>query len=437
PDVVLDLSAHAMWNGEQVEIGTVRQEMLDANRELSERGLRVLALAFRHLPVDAFSTIQAEPQAQVADLVFVALVGIIDPLRPEAKAAVTDALSAGIDVRMITGDHAITAKAIADQLGLGPGVITGPEFAALPDDELKQRLPELHVFGRVAPEDKLRLATVMQEQGLVVAMTGDAVNDAAALKKADIGVAMGSGSEVSKQAAKMVLTDDNFATLVHAVALGRDIYHKITAYIRYQMSQLFGLVSMFLIATVFDINKGVALQPMMAIFLNFFVAIFPVIAIMTDVTDPSVMQAKPRDPKVPIFNRRTGPRWITYGVVLGFVSTIPLVWGPDKPSIDVATVSMTMAFCVMGMGTVFSGFVMRHDRQGAFTFPLLRYASLLAAGGVIVILSTQFQFLQRWLLTTSLTKAQWAAVFGLALVMPIVVEADKLIQRLRTRDRAD
>ena len=163
----------------------------------------------------------------------------------------------------------------------------------------------------------------------------------------------------------------------------------------------------------------------------------PVIAIMTDVTDPSVMQAKPRDPKVPIFNRRTGPRWITYGVVLGFVSTIPLVWGPDKPSIDVATVSMTMAFCVMGMGTVFSGFVMRHDRQGAFTFPLLRYASLLAAGGVIVILSTQFQFLQRWLLTTPLTKAQWAAVFGLALVMPIVVEADKLIQRLRTRDRTD
>jgi Ca2+-transporting ATPase len=433
PDVVLDLSAHALWHGEQVDINKVHKELLDANRELSEQGLRVLALAFRRMNTSDAAAITADPQAQVADLVMGGLVGIIDPLRPEAKAAVVDALGAGIDVRMITGDHAITAKAIANQLGLGPGVITGPEFAALSDTELKERLPELHVFGRVAPEDKLRLATVMQEEGLVVAMTGDAVNDAAALKKADIGVAMGSGSEVSKQAAKMVLTDDNFATLVHAVALGRDIYHKITAYIRYQMSQLFGLVSLFLIATVFDINKGVALQPMMVIFLNFFVAVLPVIAIMTDVTDPNVMHDKPRDPKVPIFNRRTGPRWVAYGLVLGVMSTIPLVWGPDTLSIDKASVSMTMAFCVMGMSTILSGFAMRHDRAHAFTQPLLRYAGLLAIGAVLVVVSTQFGFLQHWLSTTSLNKGQWGRVLGLALVMPLVVEADKFVQRRRLR----
>jgi Ca2+-transporting ATPase len=289
------------------------------------------------------------------------------------------------------------------------------------------------VFGRVAPEDKLRLATVMQDQGLVVAMTGDAVNDAAALKKADIGVAMGSGSEVSKQAAKMVLTDDNFATLVNAVALGRDIYHKITAYIRYQMSQLFGLVSLFLIATLFNINQGVALQPMMVIFLNFFVAIFPVIAIMTDATDPHVMRNKPRNPKVPIFNKQTGPRWIAYGLVLGIVSMLPLVWGPDEPSIDHASVAMTMAFCVMGLGTVLSGFVMRHDRAHAFTQPLLKFAGLLGAGALFVVFATQFDFLQRWLQTTTLTTDQWGVVLGLALVMPVVVEADKLVQRLRAR----
>jgi len=141
-------------------------------------------------------------------------------------------------VRMITGDHAVTARAIATDLGLGPGGITGPKFQRLTDSELYERLPELHVFGRVAPEDKLRLVSVMQERGEIVSMTGDAVNDAAALKKADIGVAMGSGSEVSKQSARMILTDNNFATLVHAIELGRDIYGKVTAQIRYVMARL-------------------------------------------------------------------------------------------------------------------------------------------------------------------------------------------------------
>src|SRR5204862_4178683 len=134
------------------------------------------------------------------ELAFVGLVGIIDPLRTEAKDAVQTALGAGIDVRMITGDHAVTAKAIGESLGLGAGAISGSELASLSDEELMRRLPQLHVFGRVTPQDKLRLAQLMQQQGLIVAMTGDAVNDAAALKQADIGVAMGSGSEVTKQA---------------------------------------------------------------------------------------------------------------------------------------------------------------------------------------------------------------------------------------------
>ena len=159
---------------------------------------------------------------------FVALVGIIDPLRAEAKDAVRIALSAGVDVRMITGDHTITARAIADDLGLGVGVATGAELAAMTDAKVIESLPQLHVFGRVAPSDKVRLARLMQEAGEVVAMTGDAVNDAAALKQADVGVAMGSGSEVTKQAAKIILTDDNFATLVKAVDLGRDIYRRIS-----------------------------------------------------------------------------------------------------------------------------------------------------------------------------------------------------------------
>ena len=214
PDVVIDRCGLALWHGEQVPIGDVRDELLAANQKLSEQGLRVLAFAVRDLDDAAMSTATVEPMAAVTDLLLVALVGIIDPLRAEAKDAVRIALDAGIDVRMITGDHTVTARAIADQLGLGPGLITGTDLQRLSDADVIERLPQLHVFGRVAPEDKVRLARLMQEAGEVVAMTGDAVNDAAALKQADIGVAMGSGSEVTKQAGKIVLTDDNFATLV-------------------------------------------------------------------------------------------------------------------------------------------------------------------------------------------------------------------------------
>src|SRR5690606_28932767 len=183
--------------------------------------------------------IAADPMGAVEDIVFAGLVGIIDPLRPSSVEAVRAASEAGIEVRMITGDHVITAGAIGAELGLGPGAASGAEIQAMSDDGLKAALRNLHVFGRVTPQDKLRLARLMQEDGAIVAMTGDAVNDAAALKQADIGVAMGSGSEVTKQAGKMILTDDNFGTLVTAIRLGRSIYEKIVSYVRFQMSLLF------------------------------------------------------------------------------------------------------------------------------------------------------------------------------------------------------
>ena len=152
--------------------------------------------------------------------------------------------------------------------------MSGTELAAMTDDELAAALPTTHVFGRVTPQDKLRLAEVMQRGGVVVAMTGDAVNDAAALKKADIGVAMGSGSEVTKQAGKIILTDDNFGTLITAIRLGRGIYDKIVSYIRYQMAKLFSLVLLFLACSIFAINDGVALSPLMVVFQHFFITLF-------------------------------------------------------------------------------------------------------------------------------------------------------------------
>ncbi|HEY5882549.1 MAG TPA: HAD-IC family P-type ATPase, partial [Nakamurella sp.] len=235
PDVVLArcTSSGRLVGADRTPMSQAGPEADAANQRLAAKGLRVLAFGARFLDAADEAAMSSDPMSLVGDLVFVGMVGIIDPLRPEATDAVRIALRAGIDVRMITGDHAVTAQAIGETLGLGPGAISGAELQRLSDEELTRRLPGLHVFGRVAPEDKLRLAQVMQRQGLIVAMTGDAVNDAAALKQADIGVAMGSGSEVTKQAARMILTDDNFGTLVHAVELGRTVYGKIVAYVRF------------------------------------------------------------------------------------------------------------------------------------------------------------------------------------------------------------
>ena len=172
----------------------------------------------------------------------------------------------------------------------------------------------------------------MQEQGLIVAMTGDAVNDAAALKQADIGVAMGSGSEVTKQAARMILTDDNFGTLVHAVEIGRRVYDKVVSYVRYQMTQLLALVMLFLAATAFDINEGVALTPLMVLYLLFFATAAGVVVIAVDPGDPDVMHRPPRDPaRADHQPRRRSSLWVLYGAVLFVAALIPLVLGPDDP----------------------------------------------------------------------------------------------------------
>ena len=433
PDVVLARCSQAggPLSGSQVPIEQQRPGIEAANRQMGEKGLRVLAFAARVLDDSDEQAIAQDPMSYTGNLSFVGMVGIIDPLRVEAKGAVETALGAGIDVRMITGDHAVTAQAIGETLGLGPGAISGTELQAITDDELRSRLPELHVFGRVAPEDKLRLAQVMQGEGMIVAMTGDAVNDAAALKQADIGVAMGSGSEVSKQAARMILTDDNFGTLVHAVELGRTIYSKIVSYIRYQMSQLLALVLLFVTATIFDINDGVALTPLMVLFLNFFIAIFPVIVIMVDPGDPDVMKRPPRDPKVPITNPAAITRWVLYGAVLFLAALVPLVFGPDTLSTDVPSASMTMCFAVLGLGTVFSGLVMRRDPTSGLVPPILSAVKWLAIPAVLVVLATELPFLQRGLLTQPLSGLQWLACIGLALVLPVVVEVDKWVRRRR------
>jgi Ca2+-transporting ATPase len=243
----------------------------------------------------------------------------------------------------------------------------------------------------------------MQEQGLIVAMTGDAVNDAAALKQADIGVAMGSGSEVTKQAGRMILTDDNFGTLVNAVQIGRRVYEKIVSYVRYQMTQLLALVMLFIAATVFNVNEGVALTPLMVIYLLVFVTASGVVIIALDPGDPDVMHRPPRDPNVPITNRTAVIMWVVYGAVLA----------------------------VMGLGTVFNALTNRRDPASGLTPPILTALAVGLVPIALIFLATQLPSLQRGLLTTPLTGPQWLAAISLALALPLVIEVGKWLRRRR------
>ena len=431
PDVVLDRSTQS-WAGDEFSpLGQNRDVIVSANHELAEQGLRVMSFAARILPLSERDVVVADPMAAVQELAFVALVGIIDPLRPSAKQAIATARHAGIDVRMITGDHAVTARAIAADLGLGPGVITGPELHQLSDEELTARLPDLHVFGRVSPEDKLRMVTLMQARGDIVAMTGDAVNDAAALKKADIGVAMGSGSDVTKQSAKMILIDDNFATLVHAIELGRDIYGKVSAQIRYVLTGLFGLLGVMLGASLLNLNDGNVLTAVQLLFVSFLIGLFPALALSTDTAEPGLMDLPPRDPGIPILNRRTAPMWILVGMVQACASLLPFAW---QGLLGTPT-AQTMTFGILALSTIWLAASMRRALAPIWAGPLVPFWAWMTIPLLLSVLAIEWEFLQQVLLTTSLTGLQWLVVLMLSLSVPIVSEVTKFIGRRRVAAR--
>jgi Ca2+-transporting ATPase len=259
------------------------------------------------------------------------------------------------------------------------------------------------------------------------------VNDAAALKQADIGVAMGSGSEVSKQAAKIVLTDDNFATLVRAVDLGRDIYRRITSYVKLQLTVLSSVLQLMLLATIFNINGGVALFPMQLLFCKFFVVVTVVIGFIVDVPDPSVMRRPPRRPGTRIVTRPQVVRWLISGFIVAGLALIVLQWGPDAPSTDHPSASMTMAFAIVALSAVNLGIVMRREREPAWSSPVFPYLGWIFLGWLLTWAGVELGMLQRLLDTQSLTGGQWVVVVALSIVAPAVVGVDKVVQLARQR----
>jgi Ca2+-transporting ATPase len=243
---------------------------------------------------------------------------------------------------------------------------------------------------------------------------------------------MGSGSEVTKQAARMILTDDNFGTLVHAVAIGRRVYDKIVSYVRYQMTQLLALIFLFLAATVLNINEGVALTPPMVLYLLFFATAVGVAIIAVDPGDPDVMHRPPRDPKVPITDRSAVVTWIVYAAVLFLAALVPLLAGPDEPGSTQASVSLTMTFVVMGIGTTMNAIVNRRDPGSGLEPPLLKALVIATVPVLMMFLATQLPTLQQALLTTSLSPREWLQCVLLAAALPIVVEISKAVRRRRS-----
>jgi len=234
----------------------------------------------------------------------------------------------------------------------------------------------------------------------------------------------------------MILTDDNFGTLVHAVEIGRRVYEKVVAYVRYQMTQLLGLVFLFLAASAFDINSGVALTPLMVLYLLIFATASGVVVIAVDPGAPDVMHRPPRDPKLPITNRQAVTQWIIYAATLFVAALIPLVTGPDSPRTDVPTASLTMTFVVMGLGTIFNALTNRRDPATGLDPPLLQALAISLFPFTMLVLATELPGLQKGLLTTSLTGPEWLACFALAAALPAVIEGSKWIRRRRAPERA-
>ncbi|WP_062211828.1 cation-translocating P-type ATPase [Demequina oxidasica] len=432
PDVILKRSTESLvGHGEGGPIEDHAAAITAEIERLSADGLRTLSLAVRLIPQEQEAAVLADPMGAVSDLTFVGVVGIVDPLRAEAKVAVTDAQSAGIEIRMITGDHVVTAAAIGKELGLEGEGLSGEQLAALSDDELDERLPHLTVFGRVTPQDKLRLVQRLQHHGHVVAMTGDAVNDAAAIKQADIGVAMGSGSEVTKQAAKLVLTDDNFATLVQAVRLGRVVYAKVSSYITFQMTQLVSLIVLFLTVSIFNINQGVALTPLQVLVLNFAITIFSVMTIMMDKPPTGLMSRPPRDTSDGIASTKAMRRWGLYGGVLFIMSFLPILFGQQYLEPAAASVPMTMTFVIVGFGTSATALALRRDPEPGITAPIAGAAKILMWPVLIIVLSTELPFMSDWLQLTPLSLVQWLACIGATAVTVAAIETDKWAMRRR------
>ena len=434
PDQLLARAAHTLAPDDLTVIdadAAFKVRYLDENRRLGEQGLRVMATGRKDFDPAAFDG-DGDLLAALDGMTVLALVGIVDPPRPQARAAIAEAHAAGIQVRMITGDHAVTAAAIAGKLGIEGRAITGADFGAMTDAQADEQIDGIGVIARVTPEHKVRLVEVLKRKGHIVAMTGDGVNDAPALKKADIGIAMGiTGTEVSKEAAAMILTDDDFATIVKAVRLGRELYDNLKKYIFFQMGALVGMVVTFLAASIFNIASGVPFVPLQTLWLNFTTQVFQSVGLGYGKGDPEIMKRKPRPSEEPLLTRGSLGWLGVVGLVMG-ISTLLVIWWADREwNLETARTMGVTAFAIMNL---FFSWTVRSDVRSVFSIETFNDRRFVITSGMsiaAIFLATSLDVLQRLLGTTSLNAVQWIICIGAALTVIVLTEIRKMMLRRR------
>ena len=437
PDEVLKKCTHILINNKLVPLtDTEREKVMADNKRMANKALRVLACALRE-----YNEIPAsyEPDALEKDLIFIGLVGMIDPVRPEVKSAIEECRSAGITPVMITGDHKDTAVAIAMELGIitdQSQAITGSELNAISDEEFKTRVADIFVYARVQPEHKVRIVNAWRERGMITAMTGDGVNDAPSIKSADIGIGMGiTGTDVTKNVSDMVLSDDNFATIVSAVAEGRRIYDNIRKAIQFLLGSNLSEVIGIFAATVMNFTL---LKPVHLLWINLVTDSLPALALGMEKPEEDVMRKKPRSSKEGIFSGGMGFDIIYQGLLVAILTLASYFIGERIENgawaIADSQDGITMAFLTMSMCEIFHSFNMRSQRGSSlkmlfkgrhnhYLFAAM-LGSLLLTSAVIFIpfLADAFGF-------APISLMEFGIAMGLAIIVIPIVEIIKAIQR--------
>lgn len=402
-----------------------KKRIENQNQSFSEEGLRVLAFAYRSADRDERMDFDSEK-----DFIFLGLVAIIDPPRVESAEAVKNAISAGIKPIMITGDHKITARAIAEKIGIfndGDMALTGQELDSISDEKLDQILEKVSVYARVSPEHKIRIVDAWQKKDRIVAMTGDGVNDAPALKKADIGVAMGiTGTEISKDAAAMILQDDNFATMIKAVLNGRNVYRNIMNAILFLLSGNMAAIMVVVFCSLMALSTP--FEAVHLLFINLLTDSLPALAIGMEPADSTLLQRKPRNPREGILTKPVLTKLFGYGFLIAVVTQLAFFEGN---TIDAATASI-MAFATLTLARLFHGFSCRS--QLSITKIGLK-SNMWSVGafllGTVLLSAVLFiPFMQKLFMTASLDAIQIVLIVLLAFIPTFIIQLGRIIREM-------